>query len=180
MSRIGKLPVQIKEGVEVTIEGNLVKTKGPKGELSFEVDPRIGVIKEGNEVKVNMREETRESGELYGLTRSIVYNMVQGVSEGFEKRLSIHGVGFKASIQGDKVVLNVGFSHPVELVIPEGLEVKIEKNNIIISGADKVRVGQFAADIRDVKKPEPYKGKGIKYADERIRRKAGKAAKTAE
>ena len=179
MSRIGKLPIEIKEGVEVTIEGSLVKVKGPKGDLSVKLNSLVVVTKEGNTVKVSIKNETREARELYGLSRTLIANLVIGVSEGFEKKLSIHGVGFKAAVQGNKLVLNVGFSHSVDMVIPEGIETKIEKNIIVISGADKVEVGQFAANVRAVKKPEPYKGKGIKYENERIRRKAGKAAKTA-
>lgn len=177
MSRIGKLPVEIKEGVTVAIENGIVSVKGPKGELSYEVSPLFDVLKENSTVKILIKKETKETAPLYGLTRTLIYNMVRGVSEGFEKRLSFHGVGFRAAVQEKRLILNVGFSHQVELSIPEGLEVKIEKNIIIVTGADKARIGQFAADIRSIKKPEPYKGKGIKYIDERIRRKAGKAAK---
>ena len=179
MSRIGKLPVEIKDGVEVRIENNVVTVKGSKGELSFEVSPLLKVEKTDSEIKISLKNETREARGLFGMTRTIINNMAVGVSEGFEKRLSIHGVGYRASVQGNKLVLNLGFSHPVEMEIPENIETKVEKNNIVISGADKVMVGQFAADIRELKKPEPYKGKGIKYSDERIRRKAGKAAKAA-
>jgi len=179
MSRIGKLPIEIKEGVTVTIQDRTVSVKGPKGELSYKVSPLFDIVKENSTIRVLLKKNTKEAAPLYGLTRTLIYNMVQGVSEGFEKRLSFHGVGFRAAVQEKTLVLNVGFSHPVELSIPVDLEVRVEKNNIIVSGADKVKVGQLAADIRSVKKPEPYKGKGIKYIDERVRRKAGKAAKAA-
>jgi large subunit ribosomal protein L6 len=177
MSRIGKLPVQIPEGVEITISDNTFSAKGSKGELSYKYSELMEVKKLDDQILVSIKTETKESVKLYGLTRTLVANIVKGVSEGFEKRLSIHGVGFKAQVNGRKLILNVGFSHPVEMDIPENIEVKVEKNNIIVSGADKEKVGQLAADIRSVKKPEPYKGKGIKYENERIIRKAGKAAK---
>ena len=174
MSRIGKLPVIIPEGVEVTVEGNTVVAKGSKGELSYTALPVINVKKEENTVKVSMKEETREARQLFGLTRTLISNLVEGVSKGFEKRLSIHGVGYNASVQGDKLVLNLGFSHPVEVKIPKTLHVKMEKNVMVIEGAKKEEVGQFAADIRKLKKPEPYKGKGIRYSTETILRKQGK------
>lgn len=177
MSRIGKLPIEIKDGAEVEIAGNLVKVNGPKGELSYKFNPVLNVIKEDGLIKVSMKEETNEARELFGLTRTLIQNLVTGVTEGFEKRLVIQGVGYKANINNENIVLNVGFSHSVVMPIPESIEAKVEKNNIIISGSDKAMVGQFAADIRAKKKPEPYKGKGIRYIDEKVRRKAGKAAK---
>lgn len=177
MSRIGKLPIEIKEGVEVAINGRNVHVKGPKGELSYDLLDDLALEKDGSVLTVKVLAENKATRERYGLTRTLIYNMVHGVSEGFEKRLSIHGVGYRAAVEGNKLTLNVGFSHPVVMEIPEGIEMKIEKNVFIINGFDKAKVGQFAADVRAVKKPEPYKGKGIRYIDEHIIRKAGKAAK---
>ncbi|MCL4387060.1 MAG: 50S ribosomal protein L6 [Patescibacteria group bacterium] len=177
MSRIGKLPINIPEGTEVQIAGRTITAKGKEGELSYTFDKLIDVKKEDKVVIVSLNKKTKESQKLYGLSRTLVYNVIKGVSEGFEKRLSIHGVGYRAAVEDNNLTLNVGFSHPVVKTIPQGLDVKIEKNFIIISGANKETVGQFAADIRKIKKPEPYKGKGIRYIDERVRRKAGKTAK---
>lgn len=177
MSRIGKLPINIKDGVEVVINGRNVHVKGQKGELSYDLKDDISIAKEDSVLKVGLTKETKESRELWGLTRTLIDNMVQGVSEGFEKQLSIHGVGYRAVLEGNTLVLSVGFSHQVKILIPEGIAARIEKNVITISGFDKVKVGQFAADIRAVKKPEPYKGKGIRYVGEYVRRKAGKTAK---
>lgn len=181
MSRIGKQPIIVPEGVKVEIEGNLVTVAGPKGELKKEFSSKVDITQKDNQVIVSVKnQEDKEEAALWGLTRSIVANMVQGVTEGFEKKLEISGVGYKAAISGEKLVLNVGFSHPVEYKIPEGIDVTVEKNIITISGADKQLVGQVAAEIRSVRKPEPYKGKGIKYVDEVIRRKVGKAAAKGE
>jgi len=177
MSRIGKLPVLIPDGVELTIDGNTVLAKGSQGDLSYTVSDLLKISKEDNQLLIGLKEETREAREQWGLNRTMVFNIIKGVSEGFEKRLSIHGVGFRAQADGSKLTLNLGFSHPLEVAIPETLSVKIEKNIIVISGSSKEQVGQFAADIRKLKKPEPYKGKGIRYIDERVRRKAGKTAK---
>lgn len=178
MSRIGKLPINIKEGVEVVINGRNVHVKGPKGELSYDLQDDISVTKEDSILKVGIVSEAKESRELWGLTRTLIDNMVHGVSEGFEKQLSIHGVGYRAVLEGNTLVLSVGFSHLVKMPLPEGITAKIEKNVITVSGFDKVKVGQYAADVRAVKKPEPYKGKGIRYVGEHVRRKAGKTAKT--
>lgn len=176
MSRIGKLPIQIKEGIQVTISGNDVTVKGPKGELFFKKDKRIDAkVLDGN-IIVSRKEETSKAGELWGLTRTLINNMVLGVSEGFEKKLEFKGTGYRAAVEGNNVVLNMGYQHPVNVQIAEGLSVVTQKNTITVSGSDKQKVGQLAAEIRAVKKPEPYKGKGIRYSDEVIRRKAGKAA----
>ncbi|RJO60035.1 50S ribosomal protein L6 [candidate division WS5 bacterium] len=176
MSRIGKLPVEIKEGVSVDISGDAIKVKGPKGELEFVKNKKIEAkIAEGN-IIVSPRNETSEAMALWGLTRTLLNNMIVGVSEGFEKKLEFKGTGYRAQAEGEKLTLHMGYNKPVELEIPKGLEVKVQKNTIIVSGSDKQKVGQFAAEIRKVRKPEPYKGKGIRYSDEIIRRKAGKAA----
>lgn len=180
MTRIGKKPVDIPNGVDIKINDQNIAVKGPKGNLERDFHRRIIFEKKDNIVLVNVRKvEEKRSRELWGLSRVLLANMVKGVSEGFSKQLEINGVGYKAAISGKKLILNVGFSHQVELEVPNGLEVKVEKNLITVSGIDKQLVGQFAAQIREVKKPEPYKGKGIKYIDEVIKRKAGKVAKAA-
>jgi len=176
MSRIGKLPVEIKEGIKVTLEGDIVKVSGPKGELQIKKSRKIEVKNLENSLVLSKKEETPEAASLWGLTRTLVNNMVIGVSEGFEKKLEFKGTGYRAGVEGDKLVLHMGYNKPVEMAIPEGLEAKVQKNTITISGTDKQKVGQFAAEVRKVRKPEPYKGKGIRYSDEVIRRKAGKAA----
>lgn len=176
MSRIGKLPIEIKQGVEVTIAGNRVTVKGPKGELDMSKHPKIEAkVVDGN-VVVTRKEETVEAGKLWGLTRTLINNMVVGVSEGFEKKLEFKGTGYRASSEENKLTLHMGYNSPVIMEIPAGIEAKVQKNTITISGSDKQAVGQFAAEVRQVRKPEPYKGKGIRYSDEVIRRKAGKAA----
>jgi large subunit ribosomal protein L6 len=176
MSRIGKLPIIVKEGVTVTQEGRIVKVVGPKGELSLEINPVIGIEVVDGRINVSVKKNTKDSGAFYGLTRTLISNMVQGVAEGFEKKLEFHGVGYRANMEARDLVMALGFSHPVRYTPREGIEIKVEKNTITISGIDKQLVGQTAAEIRELKKPEPYKGKGIKYEGERIRRKAGKAA----
>jgi large subunit ribosomal protein L6 len=176
MSRIGKLPIEIKEGVNVTLEGRNVKVTGPKGELNFKVNPVIGIEMVDGRVVVSEKKNTRDSGNFYGLTRTLISNMIVGVSEGFEKKLEFTGVGYRANMEARDLVMALGFSHPVRYTPREGIEIKVEKNVITVSGIDKQLVGQTAAEIRELKKPEPYKGKGIKYEGERIRRKAGKAA----
>ncbi|MDO8507734.1 MAG: 50S ribosomal protein L6 [bacterium] len=176
MSRIGKLPIQVKDGVKVDITGDTVVVNGPKGELRFVKDSRIDAkIVDGN-IVTSKKEETPKAGELWGLTRTLINNMVVGVSDGFEKKLEFKGTGYRAASEGNKLILNMGYNSPVEMEISEGLEVKVQKNTITVLGSDKQKVGQFAAEIRKVRKPEPYKGKGIRYSDEVIRRKAGKAA----
>jgi large subunit ribosomal protein L6 len=180
MSRIGKVPVAIPDGVKVAVNDQAVSVTGPKGALSIEVRPEIGVSLEGSQVVVTKKGSTRAARELYGLTRTLIDNMVVGVSKGFEKKLEIVGVGYKAVVQGSVVNLSLGFSHPVLYQLPEGIKaVAVSQTQLTISGIDKQLVGQVAAEIRAFRKPEPYKGKGVKYADEVIVRKAGKAGKGA-
>ena len=174
MSRIGKQPIEIPEGVEIKIEQGEIKVKGPKGELVQDIPREIEVtIKEG-EVILNLKKKTANAPALWGLLRSLIFNMIEGVTKGFEKQLEIEGVGYRVALEGNKLVLSIGYSHPVNVEAPQGIEFKVEKNLITVSGINKQLVGQVAADIRDQKKPEPYKGKGIHYLGEVIRRKAGK------
>lgn len=180
MSRIGKNPVAIPTGVTVTQnpDGMLV-VKGPKGELKWTPNPLITVTVKENEVVVTRDGEDKKRHSLHGLTRTLIQNMVTGVTQGFSKTLEINGVGYRVAVQGSKLVLNLGYSHPIDYPIPAGITFKVDdekKNVLYISGIDKQLVGQVAAEIREFRKPEPYKGKGIKYAEEHIRRKAGKAA----
>ena len=176
MSRVGKNPVPVPAGVTVTIaEGNKVTVKGPKGELSRDLPVEMEIVQEGAELIVKRPNDLKRMKSLHGLTRSLLNNMVVGVSEGFQKKLEINGVGYRAQKQGRKLTLALGYSHPVEMEDPEGIESTVEGQIITVSGIDKEKVGQFAAEIRDKRRPEPYKGKGIKYVDERIRRKVGKA-----
>ena len=176
MSRIGKRPIQIPEGVEVKIEDQKVTVKGPKGELTCEVASEILVEKKDNQLQLSPKKKTKKTRALWGLWRALLQNAVIGVSSGFEKKLEIVGVGYRAEMRGDKLILNVGYSHPVEFPLPADVKAQVEGNIITVSGIDKQRVGEIAAQIRKVRKPEPYKGKGIKYVDEVIRRKEGKAA----
>jgi len=180
MSRIGKQSIIIPEGVEVKISDHQIGVKGPKGELTQSIPPQIEITLEGKELLVTLRKKTKDSSALWGLLRALIFNMVKGVSEGFEKKLEIEGVGYRASLQDNKLILNLGFSHPVEVAAPEEIEFKVDKNIITISGIDKQLVGQIAAKIRAFRKPEPYKGKGIHYLGEVIRRKAGKKAVSTE
>jgi len=182
MSRIGKMPVIIPAGVEVTVEkDNIVKVKGPKGECSERISPKITVKVNETEVIVTRGNDTKESRSLHGLSRSLINNMVIGVSEGFTKYLEINGVGYKAEKQGNKLVMNLGYSHPIELPDPEGIKTETPSpTEIVVSGAEKALVGNYAANIRAWRPPEPYKGKGIKYRGEYIRRKEGKAGVKAE
>jgi large subunit ribosomal protein L6 len=179
MSRIGKQPITIPSGVEVTISGRHVAVKGPKGELAIDAPEDITVARDGDDVVVTRPDDEREHRALHGLTRSLVNNMVVGVSEGFVRELEIVGVGYRAMAQGPgKLELQVGYSHPVPVEAPDGVTFEVPTpNRIVVRGADKQQVGQVAANIRKVRKPEPYKGKGIRYADERVLRKAGKSAK---
>ena len=178
MSRVGKKPIEIPQSVEVKITGQQVNIKGAKGELSQVVRPEIKVeVKEGK-IFVTTQMETKKSKALWGLTRALLQNMIKGVTEGYEKKLEIEGVGYRANLEGQDLVLNVGFSHSVKIKAPEGIKFSVEKNIITISGIDKGLVGQIAAKIRRVRPPEPYKGKGIKYVGEQIRRKVGKRAVT--
>jgi len=180
MSRIGQQPISIPDGVTVTVTEGRVAVKGPKGELLFVLPEGIEVLQEGGELRVNPKKEDGSLQALWGTVRAIVANMVSGVHEGFEKKLEIHGVGYRAQVKGDTLELNVGFSHSVEIAAPKDVSFNVEKNIITVSGIDKAVVGEVAANIRKVRKPEPYKGKGIRYEGEQVRRKAGKKAATAE
>jgi len=179
MSRIGRLPVAIPAGVTVEVaENNVVTVKGPKGTLVKELAPEMEIKVEGAEVVVTRPNDLKRMKSLHGLTRTLINNMVIGVSAGYQKVLEVNGVGYRAAKSGNKLTLNLGYSHPVEMIDPEGIEAVCEgQNKIIVKGIDKEKVGQYAAEIRDKRRPEPYKGKGIKYADEVIRRKVGKTGK---
>jgi large subunit ribosomal protein L6 len=178
MSRVGKIPIEIPQGVEVKLEDNLIKVKGSKGELVQEIHPKVNIAIKKNLITVSIEDDSdKKQRSLWGTFRKIIANMVDGVTEGYKKELEMVGVGYKAEVSENKLVLNVGFSHSVEYSIPEEIQINVEKNIIKISGIDKQKVGQVAAEIRSVKKPEPYKGKGIRYVDEIVRKKAGKAAK---
>ena len=178
MSRIGRLPIAVPAGVTVDIaENNKVTVKGPKGTLERVLPAEMKIEKDGDEIKVSRPNDLKKMKSLHGLTRTLIYNMIVGVTEGYSKTLEVNGVGYRASKAGKKLTLNLGYSHPVEMEDPEGLESKVDGNKIIVSGIDKEKVGQYAAEIRAKRAPEPYKGKGIKYADEVIRRKVGKTGK---
>lgn len=181
MSRIGKLPVEIPDGVQLDINGQTVRVKGPKGELERTFSPEIEIKKDDNRVVVTRSSDEKNVRALHGTTRALIDNMVTGVNKGFEKRLEIQGVGYKAEMDGKNLVITVGYSHPVDVEPPDGIEFEVaEKNRIVIvQGPSKEVVGQVAADIRKIRPPEPYKGKGIRYEGERVRRKAGKSAITA-
>lgn len=177
MSRKGKEPIVVPSGVEVKVNGSNVVVKGPKGTLSYEMMPGINVKVDGSQVLVTLTDEVKDQGNFHGLYRGLVNNMVIGVSKGFEKKLEMQGVGYRAAVQGHLLDIQVGLSHPMKLEIPKEIQVKVDKNtNISISGPNKQQVGQFAATVRAVKPPEPYQGKGIRYVNEHVRRKAGKAA----
>ncbi len=177
MSKIGKKLITIPAGVTVTLEGEVLKAKGPKGELTMKVHPEAKVEIVEGQIVVKKTKEDGGSNAIWGLTRSLVNNIIIGVSVGYEKKLELQGVGFRMSIQGKKIVMALGFSHPVEVIIPEGITATLGDNNALsITGIDKQAVGQFAANIKDLKKVEPYKGKGFRYAGEKVRRKAGKKA----
>lgn len=178
MSRIGRLPVVVPAGVTVDIkENNYIIVKGPKGTLEKALPTEMDIKLEENQVSVTRPNDLKKMKSLHGLTRTLVQNMVTGVNEGYEKVLEVNGVGYKVAKQGKKLALSLGYSHPVEMQDPEGLEAVVEGNKITVKGIDKEKVGQYAAEIRDKRRPEPYKGKGIKYADEVIRRKVGKTGK---
>lgn len=178
MSRIGKKPITIPAGVTVTIDGQQVTVKGPKGTLVHDVPAPIAVAVEGNEIIVTRPNDERRNRSLHGLSRTLVANMVEGVLNGYSKTLEVNGVGYRAAKQGKDLVMNLGFSHQVTVSEIEGISIEVPNpNTVVISGADKQQVGQFAAEVRKKRPPEPYKGKGIKYADEHIRRKEGKAGK---
>ena len=179
MSRIGRMPIAIPAGVTVTIaENNHVTVKGPKGTLERALPVEMTIKQEGDDIVVTRPNDLKKNKALHGLTRTLIHNMVVGVTEGYEKVLEVNGVGYRAAKQGNKLVLSLGYSHPVEMVDPEGITSVLDGQNIIkVQGIDKEKVGQYAAEIRDKRKPEPYKGKGIKYSTEVIRRKVGKTGK---
>ncbi len=178
MSRIGKLPVAIPAGVEVKLEeGNVITVKGPKGTLTRKLVDEMTVEVGAAEVTVTRPNDLKRNKQLHGLTRTLIHNMVEGVTNGYSKQLEINGVGYRAAKSGNKLTLTLGYSHPVEMTDPEGIETKVEGNKITVTGIDKEKVGQFAAEIRTKRPPEPYKGKGIKYTTEQIRRKVGKTGK---
>lgn len=181
MSRIGRKPINIPAGVDVNIDGSVVTVKGPKGTLTQAFNPAITIAKEGEEILVTRPDDEKESRSLHGLTRTLVHNMVLGVTEGFSKTLEVQGVGYRVQKQGKDLVMNLGYSHQV--VVSENEDIKIEApnaNTIVISGIDKQKVGQFAAEVREKRPPEPYKGKGIRYQGEYVRHKEGKAGKGAK
>ena len=178
MSRIGRMPIAIPAGVTVEIaENNKVTVKGPKGTLERVLPAEMNISKDGETIVVTRPNDLKKMKSLHGLTRTLINNMVVGVSTGYEKKLEVNGVGYKAAKAGNKLTLSLGYSHPVEMIDPEGLESVVEGNVITVKGIDKEKVGQYAAEIRSKRGPEPYKGKGIKYADEVIRRKVGKTGK---
>ena len=175
MSRIGRKPINIPAGVEVKVNGSEVSVKGPKGALSQTFNPKMNIAVEGSEIVVTRPDDEKESRSLHGLTRTLVHNMIVGVTEGYKKSLDVNGVGYRVALEGGKLVMNLGFSHQVTMEAPEGITIEVpNQNQIVISGYDKQLVGQFAAEVREKRPPEPYKGKGIKYSDEVIRRKVGK------
>ena len=178
MSRIGKQPIPVPAGVEVSIKDNTITVKGAKGELFYEFNPIMGVAHEGEEIIVTRPDDSREARSFHGLTRTLIANMVEGVSQGFEKKLELVGVGYRAALKGTALELQLGFSHPVIVEAPEGITFEVpDQTHITVKGADKQLVGETAAVVRKWRMPEPYKGKGIRYAGEQVRRKLGKAAK---
>ncbi|HZK44978.1 MAG: 50S ribosomal protein L6 [Eubacteriales bacterium] len=179
MSRIGKLPISVPGGVTITVDdGNTVTVKGPKGTLTEKISPDMMIEQDNGVLHVKRPSDDKQHRALHGLTRSLIHNMVVGVTEGFAKNLEIEGVGYRAQLQGSKLVLNMGYSHPVEFEAPEGISFEVPApNRITVKGISKQQVGQMAADIRAVREPEPYKGKGIRYAGEYVRRKEGKTGK---
>ena len=178
MSRIGRAPITVPAGVEVTIDGSTVTAKGPKGTLTKTMHSNMSIAMEGNVITVTRPNDNKENRSLHGLTRTLIANMVEGVANGYKKELEINGIGYRAEKKGNDLVMKIGYSHDVVMTEPEGVTVEVPSpNKLIVSGADKAAVGQFAAEIREKRLPEPYKGKGIKYDYEHIRRKEGKAGK---
>ena len=177
MSRIGRAPIAIPAGVEVVVDGSTVTVKGAKGTLSRTMNSNITITKDGDTIVVTRPNDQKENRSLHGLTRTLIANMIEGVSNGYKKELEINGIGYRAEVKGNALWMKIGFSHDVIMEAPEGVTVEVNGNKVTVSGADKQKVGQFAAEIREKRPPEPYKGKGIKYVDEYIRRKEGKAGK---
>ena len=177
MSRIGRAPITVPAGVEVKIDGSTVTAKGPKGTLTKTMHSNMSIAMEGNVITVTRPNDNKENRSLHGLTRTLIANMVEGVANGYKKELEINGIGYRAEVKGTALWMKIGFSHDVVMEAPEGITVEVNGNKVTVSGADKQKVGQFAAEIREKRPPEPYKGKGIKYVDEYIRRKEGKAGK---
>ncbi|HDI79186.1 MAG TPA: 50S ribosomal protein L6 [Desulfobacteraceae bacterium] len=175
MSRVGKRPIEIPKGVTVEIRDEKILVKGPKGQLDLKLSPKVVVERDENQIRVNVVEEDRKTKALHGLYRSLIANMVKGVTDGYEKQLEIVGIGYRAEIAGDKLRLFLGYSDPIDFPLPQGISAKVEKARITISGIDKQLVGEVAAEVRALRRPDPYKGKGIRYVDEVIRKKAGKA-----
>ncbi|MFH1656652.1 MAG: 50S ribosomal protein L6 [Candidatus Nealsonbacteria bacterium] len=180
MSRIGKKPIEIPADVEVKMDGNIIVVKGPKGELQREVRPEVKIEITDKEITVSPKQETKKTKAFWGLFRALIFNMIEGVKNGYEKKLEIQGVGYKANLEGEDLILNVGFSHSVKIEKVPEITFLVEKNIITVSGIDKALVGQITAKIRAVKPPEPYKGKGIRYVGEYVRRKVGKKAVSSE
>jgi len=176
MSRIGKQPIKIPNGVKAEIDGQEIRVQGPKGELSLRIPPEIEAMIREDQIIIKIKQETKQSKAFWGLIRSLINNAVLGVSQGFKKQLEIQGVGYRAKMEGEELVIEAGFSHPVKIKKPKDIEFLVEKNIITVTGIDKQRVGQLAAEIRAVRPPEPYKGKGIRYLGEEVIRKAGKRA----
>ena len=178
MSRIGKQPVTVPAGVDVKIDGHIVTVKGPKGELTREFNPMMTISQEGEEIIVSRPDDSREARSLHGLTRTLIHNMVEGVSTGYQKKLQLVGVGYRAALKGKDLEMQLGFSHPVLVQAPENITFEVpSQTEIVVSGISKEQVGQVAANVRAWRKPEPYKGKGIRYEGEHVRRKVGKAGK---
>ena len=177
MSRIGRAPIAIPAGVDVVVDGSTVTVKGAKGTLTRTMHSNITITKDGDTIVVTRPNDQKENRSLHGLTRTLIANMIEGVSNGFKKELEINGIGYRAEVKGNALWMKIGFSHDVIMEAPEGVTVEVNGNKVTVSGADKQKVGQFAAEVREKRPPEPYKGKGIKYVDEYIRRKEGKAGK---
>ncbi len=175
MSRIGKMPVTIPKGTTVAIKGKDIEAKGPKGTLSRPISPMVEIKVEAEQVVVEATGTSRRHKAMHGLARSLIQNLVTGVSTGFSRALEVNGVGYRADVKGRSLNLSLGYSHPIEVLLPDGIDAKVEKNRILLSGADREALGQLAAIIREQRPPEPYKGKGIRYVDEVVRRKVGKA-----
>ncbi len=177
MSRVGKLPIQIPKGVEVAVTDDAIQVKGPKGQLSAPRHPLVALEQENGTLQCERRDGSRKARAAHGLIRALTANMVHGVSQGFERRLEISGVGYRAEVSGNTLTLNLGYSHPIEYQLPEGVSARVEKGQIVLSGIDKELLGAAAAKIRSMRPPEPYKGKGVKYVEERLLRKEGKSGK---